>query len=71
LAILAHLAAHTSRIRLGSAAVLLPFRDPILVAEEAAAGEAGCVGARDAISEVKTTRTGDAVVVALAGTIAE
>lgn len=34
--ILAYLAARTSRIRLGSAAVLLPFHDPILVAEEAA-----------------------------------
>lgn len=36
LALLAHLAAHTSRIRLGSAAVLLPFRDPITVAEDVA-----------------------------------
>lgn len=35
-AILAHLATRTSRIRIGSAAVLLPFRDPILVAEDAA-----------------------------------
>jgi alkanesulfonate monooxygenase SsuD/methylene tetrahydromethanopterin reductase-like flavin-dependent oxidoreductase (luciferase family) len=31
--ILGHLAARTSRIRLGSAAVLLPFHDPITVAE--------------------------------------
>lgn len=36
LSILCHLAAHTSRIRLGSAAVLLPFRDPITVAEDVA-----------------------------------
>lgn len=36
LAILAHLAARTTRIRLGSAAVLLPFRNPIQVAEDAA-----------------------------------
>lgn len=36
LPLLAHLAALTSRIRLGSAAVLLPFHDPILVAEAAA-----------------------------------
>lgn len=34
--ILAHLAARTSRIRLGSAAVLLPFHDPITVAEDVA-----------------------------------
>jgi alkanesulfonate monooxygenase SsuD/methylene tetrahydromethanopterin reductase-like flavin-dependent oxidoreductase (luciferase family) len=36
LTVLANLAAQTSRIRLGSAAVLLPFRDPILVAEDVA-----------------------------------
>lgn len=36
LALLAHLAGQTSRIRLGSAAVLLPFRDPITVAEDVA-----------------------------------
>jgi len=36
LAILAHLAARTTRIRLGSAAVLLPFRNPIQVAEDVA-----------------------------------
>jgi luciferase family oxidoreductase group 1 len=36
LSILAHLAARTSRIRLGSAAVLLPFHDPITVAEDIA-----------------------------------
>jgi len=36
LAILAHLAAKTERIRLGSAAVLLPFRNPIQVAEDVA-----------------------------------
>lgn len=36
LAIIAHLAARTSRIRLGSAAVLLPIHDPILVAEQVA-----------------------------------
>lgn len=36
LAILAHLAARTTRIRLGSAAVLLPFHNPIQVAEDAA-----------------------------------
>ncbi len=35
-AILAHLAARTSRLRLGSAAVLLPFRDPVLVVEDVA-----------------------------------
>jgi alkanesulfonate monooxygenase SsuD/methylene tetrahydromethanopterin reductase-like flavin-dependent oxidoreductase (luciferase family) len=34
--ILAHLATRTSRIRLGSAAVLLPFHDPITVAEDVA-----------------------------------
>lgn len=33
---LAYLAARTSRIRLGSAAVLLPFHNPMLIAEEAA-----------------------------------
>jgi len=33
---LAHIAARTSRIRLGTAAVLLPFHNPILVAEDAA-----------------------------------
>jgi len=36
LALLAHLAALTSRIRLGSAAVLLPLHNPVSVAEEAA-----------------------------------
>lgn len=36
LAVLSHLAALTSRIRLGSAAVLLPFRNPIHVAEDVA-----------------------------------
>lgn len=36
LMVLAHLAAATRRIRLGSAAVLLPLRDPIAVAEEVA-----------------------------------
>jgi alkanesulfonate monooxygenase SsuD/methylene tetrahydromethanopterin reductase-like flavin-dependent oxidoreductase (luciferase family) len=36
LSILAHLAALTSRIRLGSAAVLLPLRNPLLVAEDVA-----------------------------------
>jgi alkanesulfonate monooxygenase SsuD/methylene tetrahydromethanopterin reductase-like flavin-dependent oxidoreductase (luciferase family) len=36
LPILAHLATRTSRIRLGSAAVLLPFHDPITVAEDVA-----------------------------------
>ncbi len=36
LTILAHVAARTSTIRLGSAAVLLPFRDPLLVAEDVA-----------------------------------
>jgi alkanesulfonate monooxygenase SsuD/methylene tetrahydromethanopterin reductase-like flavin-dependent oxidoreductase (luciferase family) len=34
--IVAHLAARTSRLRLGTAAVLLPFRDPVLVAEDVA-----------------------------------
>ncbi len=36
LSLLSHLAAKTSRIRLGSAAVLLAFRDPILTAEDIA-----------------------------------
>lgn len=36
LTLIAHLAARTSRIRLGSAAVLLPFHDPIRVAEDVA-----------------------------------
>lgn len=36
LAILAYLAARTTRIRLGSAAVLLPFHNPIQVAEDVA-----------------------------------
>ena len=36
LAILAHLAARTARIRLGSAASLLPFHDPIQIAEDVA-----------------------------------
>jgi luciferase family oxidoreductase group 1 len=36
IAILAHLATRTSRIRLGSAAILLPFHDPITVAEDVA-----------------------------------
>jgi alkanesulfonate monooxygenase SsuD/methylene tetrahydromethanopterin reductase-like flavin-dependent oxidoreductase (luciferase family) len=36
LAILAHLAGRTTRIRLGSAAVLLPFHNPIQVAEDVA-----------------------------------
>lgn len=36
LAVLAHLAARTSSIRLGSAAVLLPFHNPITVAEDIA-----------------------------------
>lgn len=36
LPILAHLAGRTTRIRLGAAAVLLPLRDPITVAEDAA-----------------------------------
>jgi alkanesulfonate monooxygenase SsuD/methylene tetrahydromethanopterin reductase-like flavin-dependent oxidoreductase (luciferase family) len=35
-ALLAHLAACTSHIRLGSAAILLPFHDPIMVAENVA-----------------------------------
>ncbi|CAL1238817.1 LLM class flavin-dependent oxidoreductase [Candidatus Methylocalor cossyra] len=36
LLLLTHLAAHTSRIRLGTAALLLPFHDPIKVAEDIA-----------------------------------
>lgn len=36
LAVLAYLAAKTTRLRLGSAAVLLPFRNPIQVAEDVA-----------------------------------
>ncbi|HUI20435.1 MAG TPA: LLM class flavin-dependent oxidoreductase [Methylocella sp.] len=36
LSVLSYLAARTSRIRLGSAAVLLPFRNPIHVAEDVA-----------------------------------
>jgi alkanesulfonate monooxygenase SsuD/methylene tetrahydromethanopterin reductase-like flavin-dependent oxidoreductase (luciferase family) len=36
LSLLSYLAGKTSRIRLGSAAVLLPFRDPILTAEDVA-----------------------------------
>ncbi|MFY9656788.1 MAG: LLM class flavin-dependent oxidoreductase [Methylocystis sp.] len=36
LTIIAHLAAVTTRLRLGAAAVLLPFHDPILVAEQVA-----------------------------------
>jgi len=36
LAVLAFLAAKTTRLRLGSAAVLLPFRNPIQVAEDVA-----------------------------------
>ena len=36
LAILAYLAARTTRIRLGSAASLLPFHNPIEIAEDAA-----------------------------------
>ncbi len=36
LTIIAHLAAVTTRLRLGAAAVLLPFLDPILVAEQVA-----------------------------------
>lgn len=36
LMVLAHFAACTRRIRLGSAAVLLPYRDPLVVAEEVA-----------------------------------
>lgn len=36
LSILSYLAARTSRLRLGSAAVLLAFRDPVLVAEDVA-----------------------------------
>ena len=45
--LLAHLAARTSRIQLGAGAVLLPFHDPVRVAEDAAtvniaAPTAGC-----------------------------
>lgn len=39
LTIIAHLAAVTTRLRLGSAAVLLPFHDPILVAEQVATAD--------------------------------
>lgn len=38
--LLAHLAAKTSRIRLGAGAVLLPFHDPVRVAEDAATVDA-------------------------------
>jgi alkanesulfonate monooxygenase SsuD/methylene tetrahydromethanopterin reductase-like flavin-dependent oxidoreductase (luciferase family) len=38
--LLAHLAAKTSRIQLGAAAVLLPFHDPVRVAEDAATVDA-------------------------------
>lgn len=40
LPLLAHLAAKTSRIRLGAGAVLLPFHDPVRVAEDAATVDA-------------------------------
>ena len=39
LTIIAHLAAVTTRLRLGAAAVLLPFHDPILVAEQVATAD--------------------------------
>lgn len=39
LTIIAHLAALTTRLRLGTAAVLLPFCDPIIVAEQAATAD--------------------------------
>ncbi|MDR3368549.1 LLM class flavin-dependent oxidoreductase [Rhodoferax sp.] len=39
-ALLAHLAAKTSRIQLGAGAVLLPFHDPVRVAEDAATVDA-------------------------------
>jgi alkanesulfonate monooxygenase SsuD/methylene tetrahydromethanopterin reductase-like flavin-dependent oxidoreductase (luciferase family) len=38
--LLAHLAARTTRIRLGAGAVLLPFHDPVRVAEDAATVDA-------------------------------
>lgn len=44
LALLAYLAGQTRRIRLGSAAVLLPFRDPITVAEDVATVDILCGG---------------------------
>lgn len=39
LTIIAHLAGITTRLRLGAAAVLLPFHDPILVAEQVATAD--------------------------------
>ena len=45
--LLGHLAAMTSRIRLGSAAVLLPFRQPIAVAEDVATIDILCGGRFD------------------------
>ncbi len=42
--LLAHLAARTERIKLGAGAVLLPFHDPLRVAEDAATVDALCGG---------------------------
>lgn len=47
LSLLAYLAGKTSRIRLGSAAVLLAFRDPILTAEDVATLDILCNGRFD------------------------
>jgi alkanesulfonate monooxygenase SsuD/methylene tetrahydromethanopterin reductase-like flavin-dependent oxidoreductase (luciferase family) len=47
LSLLSYLAGKTSRIRLGSAAVLLPFRNPILTAEEIATLDILCNGRFD------------------------
>ncbi|MGO9132696.1 MAG: LLM class flavin-dependent oxidoreductase [Methylovirgula sp.] len=47
LMMLAHLAAVTKRIRLGSAAVLLPLHDPLVVAEEVATLDVLCGGRFD------------------------
>lgn len=55
--ILAHLAAHTDRIRLGSGGVMLPNHAPLVIAEQFGTLEALAPAASTSVSAVPRERT--------------